>query len=286
MHSDEAFEHERKGANAGLNPMFGDWQHRFDFAPISYVAGGVKRAAFREAIQAELKNKFFYTNEVRLDIVLHLDVQTVLETDETADVDNYAKAILDGLKGPNGILLDDTQVQALTIYWLDSYGRDRTYFEVSISSSPDDFMLKPVEFYEMADGLWYPHGRRMWSDGGQEDQSDRNHYAGLLILEVMSSVKRDARHLFRKSGMDRLRAYQQGMYVSSSARGFHRSRIDEGFPVHPRRNWQAAFERWRSDHAEEITEIERIVADVRDNYGNMAALLAGRLPEELKRPDG
>lgn len=286
MHSDEAFEHERKGANAGLNPMFGDWQHRFDFAPISYAAGGVKRAAFREAIQAELKNKFFYTNEVRLDIVLHLDVQTVLETDETADVDNYAKAILDGLKGPNGILLDDTQVQALTIYWLDSYGRDRTYFEVSISSSPDDFMLKPVEFYEMPDGLWYPHGRRMWSDGGQEDQSDRNHYAGLLILEVMSSVKRDARHLFRKSGMDRLRAYQQGMYVSSSARGFHRSRIDEGFPVHPRRNWQAAFERWRSDHAEEITEIERIVADVRDNYGNMAALLAGRLPEELKRPDG
>lgn len=286
MHSDEAFEHERIGANAGLNPMFGHWQHRFAFAPISYAAGGVKRAAFREAIQAEIKNRFFYTNEVRLDIVLHLDVQTVLETDETADVDNYAKAILDGLKGPNGILFDDTQVQALTVYWLDSYGRDRTYFEVSISSSPDDFMLKPVEFYEMPDGLWYPHGRRMWSYGGQEDQSDRNHYAGLLILEVMSSVKRDARHLFRKSGMDRLQAYQQGMYVSSSARGFHRSRIDEGFPVHPRRNWQAAFETWRSDHAEEITEIERIVADVRDNYGNMAELLAGQLPKEIKRPDG
>lgn len=286
MHSDEAVEHERKGSNAGLNPMFGDWQHRFDFAPISYAAGGVKRAAFREAIQAELKNKFFYINEVRLDIVLHLDVQTVLETDETADVDNYAKAILDGLKGPNGILLDDTQVQALTIYWLYSYGRDRTYFDVSISSSPEDFMLKPVEFYEMPDGLWYPHSRRMWSDGGQEDQSDRNHYVGLLILEVMSSVKRDARHLFRKSGMDRLRSYQQGMYVSSSARGFHRSRIDEGFPMHARRDWRAAFGTWRSDHAEEITEIERIVADVRDDYGKMAALLAGQLPEELKRSDG
>lgn len=277
MHSDEAFEQERKGANAGLNPMFGDWQHRFDFAPISYAAGGAKRAAFRETIQAELKNKFFYTNEVRLEIVLHLDVQTVLETDETADVDNYAKAILDGLKGPDGILFDDTQVQLLTIYWLDSYGRDRTYFEVSISSSPDDFVLKPVEFYEMPDGLWYPHGRRMWSDGGEDDQSDRNHYAGLLILEVMTSVKREARHLFRKSGMDRLRAYQQGMYVSSSARGFHRTRIDEGFPMHARQDWQAAFENWRGDHGDEIAEIERLVADVRDNYGKMAALLAGEL---------
>lgn len=285
MHSDQAFDHEREGAGAGLNPMFGDWQHRFDFAPISYAAGGVKRAAFREAIQAQLNNKFFYANEVRLDIALHLDVQTVLETDATADVDNYAKAILDGLKGPNGILFDDTQVQALTVYWLDSYGGDRTCFEVAISSSPDDFMLKPVEFYEMPDGLWYPHGRRMWSDGGQEDQSDRNHYAGLLILEAMTSVKRDARHLFRNSGMDRLRAYQQGGYLSSSARGFHRSRIDEAFPMHARSNWRAAFETWRSDHVEEITEIERTVADVRDNYGKMAALLAGHLPEELNQPD-
>ncbi len=286
MHSDEALEHERKGANEGLNPMFGDWQHRFDFAPISYAAGGVKRAAFRDAVQAELKNKFFYSSEVRLDIVLHLDVQTVLETDETADVDNYAKAILDGLKGPSGILFDDTQVQALTVYWLDSYGRDRTYFEVSVSSSPDDFLLKPVEFYEMPDGLWYPCGRRMWSDGGHEDQSDRNHYAGLLILEMMSSVKRKGRDLFRKSGMDRLRAYQKSMYVSSSARGFHRSRIDDGFPRHTRREWRAAFERWRSDHADEITAVERMIADARENYGKMAALLAGRLPEELERPNG
>jgi len=73
MHSDEVLEHERKGADAGLNPMFGDWQHRFEFTPISYAAGGVKRAAFRQAIQTELKNRFLFTNEVRLDIILHPD---------------------------------------------------------------------------------------------------------------------------------------------------------------------------------------------------------------------
>lgn len=220
INSEEAIEHERKGAMLGLNPMFGDWQHRFGFAPISYASGGAKRAEFRNAIQAELKTRFFYTNEVRLGIVLHLDVQTVLETDETADVDNYAKAVLDGLKGPSGILIDDTQVQALTIHWLDSHGQDQTYFEVSVSSSPDEFMLKPIEFYEMPDGLCYPYSRMMWSDGGREDQSDRNHYAGLLILKMMSSVKKDDRHLFRKSGMDRLTAYQKGMYVSSSPVAF------------------------------------------------------------------
>jgi Holliday junction resolvase RusA-like endonuclease len=274
MYSDESLEHERKGADARLNPMFGDWQHRFKFAPVPYAAGGAKREAFRSAIQRELTNKLFYSNEVRLDIILFLDVQTVLETDETADVDNYAKAILDGLKGPNGILFDDTQVQALTIYWLDSYGREQTYFEVSISSSPDDFMLKPVEFYEMPDGLWYPYGRRLWSDAGQ-DQSDRNHYAGLLILEMVSSAQKEARHLFRGRGMDRLRAYQNALYLASSARGFHRSRIEEGFTVHTHREWRGAFEAWRAENGDQITEIEHMVARVGESRQAMAKALAG-----------
>jgi hypothetical protein len=42
-----AYENERKEADASLNPMFGDWQHRFEFAPMPYGDGGAKRAAFR-----------------------------------------------------------------------------------------------------------------------------------------------------------------------------------------------------------------------------------------------
>lgn len=56
MHADEALAHERKGADEDLHPMFGDWQHQFNFAQLSYAAGEAKRAAFREALQAELKN--------------------------------------------------------------------------------------------------------------------------------------------------------------------------------------------------------------------------------------
>jgi hypothetical protein len=37
MESEDPFENERRGANAGLNPMFGDWQHRFRFAPVPYA---------------------------------------------------------------------------------------------------------------------------------------------------------------------------------------------------------------------------------------------------------
>jgi hypothetical protein len=220
MTFDEQLRLERQGANAGLNPMFGEWQHRFEFPPVPYGNRAAQRGEFRAAIQAELKNHWLFSNEIHLEIILHVDVQTVLETDEAADLDNYAKAILDGLKGPNGIMIDDTQVQALTISWIDGYGAPA--FTVAAKGSPDEFVLKPQEFYEMPDGLWYPHGRYLWSQGGSEPCDDFNHFVGLSVMELMSSTKRRARAEMRKGGADRLRAYQQAMYLSNSARGFHR----------------------------------------------------------------
>jgi hypothetical protein len=68
--SDDAYENEWKGANTGLNPMFGDWQHRFKFAPVPYGDGGAKLADFRKAIRGALTNNFFYTSEVRLEIII------------------------------------------------------------------------------------------------------------------------------------------------------------------------------------------------------------------------
>lgn len=277
MHSDDAIKKERNGADAELNPMLGDWQQRFDFPPVPYSKGAEARRVFRKAVQAELSNKFFFSNEIRLDIVLYLDVQTVLETDETADVDNYSKAISDALKGPNGLYFDDTQIQSLSIHWLDCYGRDRAHFTVSISSSPDDFLLKPIEFYEMPDGLWYPHGRILWTEDGEEVQADHLHYSGLLILEMMSGVKKQARHMFRKSGMDRLRAYQNTQYLSSSARGFHRSRLDDEFKAHTMKMWRTEFESWRRMNDDKIAPVMELVEGARENFYKMANLLSGNI---------
>jgi hypothetical protein len=141
MSFDEQLRLERQGADAGLNPMFGEWQHRFEFPPVPYGNGAAQRGDFRAAIQAELTNHWLFSNEIHLDITLHVDVQTTLETDESADLDNYAKAILDGLKGPIGIMIDDTQVQALTISWIDGYGPSA--FTISAKGSPDEFVFSP-----------------------------------------------------------------------------------------------------------------------------------------------
>lgn len=278
MTANDPIEYERRGAGTGLNPMFGDWQHRFNIAPVPYGDGGPKRAAFRQAIQAQLTNQFFYSGEVRLEITLHMDVQSILETSDTADLDNYAKCILDGLKGPDGVLLDDTQVQTLIVSWLDT--ARPPHFDIEISSLPDDFILKPVAFYEMPDRLWYPVSRKLWNEGGADDASDRDHYAGLLIYELTSSVKRSIRHKLRQAGADRLRAYQGGKYLSSSIRGFHRSRIDDGFDKHTLQSWKSALAAWKQTHGPEIEEIENGLAGMKETYLQFGDALAGKV-----RPD-
>ncbi|NBW08321.1 MAG: RusA family crossover junction endodeoxyribonuclease [Caulobacteraceae bacterium] len=272
---ERALEMEAAGAAAGLNPMFGEWTHAFKFAPVPYGNGAAKRGDFRNAIQSELKNRWLFSAEIHLEIVLHVDVQTTLETDETADLDNYAKAILDGLKGADGIVIDDTQVQSLCISWVDGYREP--YFVVTAKASPDDFVLKPQEFYEMPDGLWYPHGRAVWDEGRAVDLSDRDHFAGLSILELMSSTKKRARAEMRKTGVDRLRAYQRSKYVSTSARGFHRSRLENGgFKMHPLKEWQSDRRDWNEKNPR--ISLDHILNGLRGPFDKMIDLLAGKLP--------
>jgi Holliday junction resolvase RusA-like endonuclease len=248
---------ERRGAVAGVNPMFGEWRQRYNFPPVPYRDGGTKLKEFRKQVHAATNTRFLFSNEVHLTITLYLDVQSVLETDETADVDNYAKALLDALKGSEGILLDDTQVQALWISWLDS---PTTFFEVKAKASPDDFILKPVKFYEMPDGLWYPHSSLLWANGGAAEAGDLNYRLGLLINEAFSRVQKSARHEFRQASMDKLRAYQNGRYMTNSHRGFHKSRVqDGGFELIALRDWKAECEAWISRDPE-ATEIAILLA--------------------------
>jgi hypothetical protein len=237
--------------------------------------GGAKRAVFRRAIRDELTNEFFYTGEVRLEITLHLDIQTVLETSETADLDNYAKSILDGLKGPDSILVDDTQVQTLIISYLDNYGREGPFFDVSISASPDDFMLKPLSFYEMPDGLWYPEARRAWADGKADELSEDNVYFALLMTEAMSSVKRKTRHQLTQMGIERIVAYKRLLPITTGIRGFHKSRIDSRFQMFQRAQWRSAFEAWKLSYPakKKMQEIEMLLFGIHENYERMATAL-------------
>ncbi len=267
---DEPLHREAAGAKAGTNPMFGEWQRKFEFAPVPHGDGGSKRSAFQKQILANLADvRWMYSNEVRLEIVLYLDIQDILETSDTADFDNYAKSILDGLKGPHGIMFDDTQVQSLGLSWLDTY--DEYYFTVGARSSPDDFIMKPVEFYEMPNGLWFPHSKTFWNDGDPTAVGDSNHFLDLTISELMSGATKQLRHKLRTSGHNRLQAYQTSRWISSNKRGYHRSRID-GFVQHPRREWQARRQEWLA--TADGQKAKPRLDGIRETFDNMVKALS------------
>ena len=273
IHGDEAFQIEAAGAKACLNPMFGEWRQRFAFPPVPHRgSGGPARTAFQAKIQEGLTNRSVFWGEVQVIITLYLDVQTVLETSDTADVDNYAKGILDALKGPKAILIDDTQVQALTVSWIDSH---ETYFEVEIRSSPDDFMIKPVGFYEMPDGLYYPQPEAFWDKAGPVAATDMDLFAGLTISEMMAGGKKRMRHVLRQAGMTRLNAGQATKPIETQLRGFHRSRLfDAGYELVGLDVWRARRSVWAEADAARGTFLTEMAAKHRATIERLAEAMA------------
>lgn len=233
---DEPFQIEARGAAAGINPMFGEWRQKFEIEPVSYANPGTARAAFKQAVRAKLTNKFVFVGQFWFTATLYLDEQKMLETPAYGDLDNYAKQLLDTLKGNGGLFIDDCQVQRLDISWIDvPYG---AYFEIEIRSSPDDFLPQPVKLFEMPDGLFYPISEQVWTEEGLVTAPEGSVLALAEMLAKMTTAKKGMRHTLRQEGAPQFRAYQFGKYVSPVLLGFHRSRIvDSGYELVQRSEW-------------------------------------------------
>lgn len=233
---DEPFEIEAHGAAEGINPMFGEWRQKFELEPVSYANGGAARAAFKQALRAQLKNKFVFVGEVSVIATLFLNEQKMLETPAYGDLDNYAKQLLDSIKGQGGLLIDDCQVQHLDISWIDiPYG---SRFELEIKASPDDFLPQPIKLFEMSDGLFYPISSRVWTTTGLVDAPNGSVLQLANVLAQMTKNKTTLRHKLRQDGFPGFRAFQHSKYVSPMLLGFHRSRVvDSGYELLAKGEW-------------------------------------------------
>lgn len=230
-------EQESAGYQAGYNPMMGSFSRKFDFPPVPY--GHRNRHLFVAQVHAAISDiKFVFDHIVSLEITLYLEELTLFETPERADLDNYAKIICDSLKGINGVLIDDTQIQALTISWIDTPGHP--YFEIEFRGNPDDFLSKPLGLYEMPDGLYYPIALDIekWHTGKDEIRAFRNKALFLTYLHENIRHLRGNRHRVRQLGGNPLDALRFIIPFRSSIMGFHKTRIiDAGFPVYDMAQW-------------------------------------------------
>jgi hypothetical protein len=210
-------------------------------------------------LRAELGNRFLFSNFVQLTVTLRLDQQTLMETDAYGDLDNYAKAISDAIKGRDGILIDDCQIHRLDIAW---EFWERPSFELQIKAmSEDDFVLKEgLKLYGMPDGLFYPQAEAVWDDGDAKALTTRDFYAGLLIWEAMTRNKRDLRHSSRRIGASKLEAFRFTQPISPIQIGLHRTRaIASGVEMVEHADWRAGCECFKQANGG-LAEIEDLLA--------------------------
>jgi Holliday junction resolvase RusA-like endonuclease len=197
---------------------------------------GSARAAFKQSVREQLKNKFVFSSEIKLSIILYLNEQKMLETPAYGDLDNYAKQLLDSMKGHGGLFIDDCQVQHLDISWIDI--PDKAYFEIEINSLTDEFLPEPLKLYEMPDGLYYPISKQSWTQEGLVEKEEDEIHEIAKILKTLTNTKKTIRHQLRQKGSQQLEAYKLSKYVSPNVMGFHKSRvIDSGYELIDYKLW-------------------------------------------------
>lgn len=224
------YEIEQKQYEKGINPFFGEYHQMFNIRPLPY--GNKNKEQFKVAVQEYFKNLYYYFyDEVRVEIELYLNEQRRYETPESGDLDNYAKLICDSLKGKNGILIDDVQIQRLSIGWIDTMKDE--YFEVRIFSHPDSFVLKDIEFYEMPNGLYYPISDKKWTVDGIKEVTFKEKEDIQKMLYVILKDVRKKRHVLHQEGKQGPKAYYEYMRSHPVLRGYNKNRLlESGFKIY------------------------------------------------------
>jgi len=138
-------------------PAHGELIWELQARPVSLQA----RRPHKEALTTQLRHsltgvKYLLTGDVAVRIEWSLQERERYETGTSPDVDNVIKVILDSLSGPEGLLVDDCQVQSVACSWID-WGRDVQRIALRITAIPDAYMYKTgLVFVRLSNGLCVP----------------------------------------------------------------------------------------------------------------------------------
>lgn len=91
-----------------------------EIKPVSLQANREKKDSITSVIRGEIrKYDFVYSGDVQIEIEWFIHQRKRYETHLAPDVDNIIKPILDALCGPEGVLINDCQVQFVSSHWID-----------------------------------------------------------------------------------------------------------------------------------------------------------------------
>lgn len=136
--------------------------------PLSLQASAMRKAAFKAALGAAISasTTLMFNHDVQVTVVWYVEEAKRYQTHLVADIDNVLKPILDAMTGPDGVLIDDNQVQSIQVSWM-TPARRAVAFEATVQAvHPEDRIRREdlafVEFapnrcYILPGGLGHAH---------------------------------------------------------------------------------------------------------------------------------
>lgn len=111
-------------------------------SPVSLQSRSARKEEFKEQLSGAIREHTdrILLGDVQVDIDWYISQRDRYRSNRVADIDNIVKPILDSLHGPNGIMVDDGQVQAVDVRWMDPVSPNLTLtIEVRALSNEDWF---------------------------------------------------------------------------------------------------------------------------------------------------
>lgn len=190
-------------------PEFGEVGFSVSVAPVSGQAAAAKRHDLAEAIRARTRHtRYLLSGDVQIEIEWLVHEKERYESDFSPDVDNILKPLLDAICGPDGLLIDDCQVQAVTCSWID-WTRPDHQLNFRIRFLHDEWIRKEgLVFVHIASNLCFPMDATLPAE------------VALGMLDMVEKM------LEAKTGIERLTGdYYASRYIMPIQRFFHRSRL-------------------------------------------------------------
>lgn len=199
--------------NLNEPPEFGELTFSFNFEPVSLQSSSQKKEFVRNEIRKITSTlNYLLSGDVKVEIQWLVYEQERYESANAPDMDNIIKPILDGLTGPDGVLIDDCQVQTIGSHWID-WTKHEHQINIAIQYIPDDYVSKKnLMFVNMGSNLFMPmHSDLPWN-----------------VKEILITHLKKGMYL-RNQILQQTGDYYQAKLFMPIQRLFHKSRVIDKF---------------------------------------------------------
>ena len=121
------------------------------------ATGKARQQLAQQLASLTAKVPWVFSGDVSVEIEWTVRLKWRYESDRAQDVDNIVKPILDGISGPTGCLIDDTQVNHVSVHWTTWIRPDRQHLKISIRSlDPWVYLPRGFKLVQLNNGYVIP----------------------------------------------------------------------------------------------------------------------------------